>query len=136
MNFIYSFQSEWLKKKRSLAAWLVFIGAFFTPTIVLLVRLKNHQALIKLNSAEDFWSKLWFTSWESMTILLLPIGIILATALITQIEFKNNAWKQLHTTPQPYTIIFFAKLAVIFVMMVELFVLFVIGFFLSEIHVG
>lgn len=133
MNFIYSFQSEWLKKKRSLASWLVLVGAFFTPTIILLVRLKNYQALAKLNSAEDFWIKLWFTTWESMTILLLPMGIILAVSLITQIEYKNNVWKQLHTTPQSYSTIFFAKLLVIFVMMIELFALFNLGMYLSAI---
>src|SRR5215216_6690727 len=99
MNFINSFQSEWLKKKRSLASWLVLVGAFFTPLIILLVRLKNYQAMPKIYAAEDFWTKLWFTTWESMTILLLPMGIILATALIVQLEYKNNAWKQLHTTP-------------------------------------
>ena len=31
MQFIHCFQAEWLKKKRSLASWLVVIGAFFTP---------------------------------------------------------------------------------------------------------
>lgn len=133
MNFINSFQSEWLKKKRSLASWLVLVGAFFTPVIVLLVRLKNYQALPKIYAAEDFWTKIWFTTWESMTILLLPIGIILATALISQLEYKNNAWKQLHTTPQGYPTIFFAKLSVVLVMMIELFVLFNLGMYLSGI---
>lgn len=111
----------------------MIVGAFFTPIIVLLVRLKNYQALPKLNVAEDFWTKLWFTTWESMTILLLPMGIILATALITQIEYKNNAWKQLHTTPQGFSTIFFAKFAVILVMMIELFALFNLGMYLSAI---
>lgn len=131
MNFINSFQSEWLKKKRSLASWLVFVGAFFTPLIILLVRLKNYPALPKIYEGGDFWTKLWFTTWESMTILLLPMGIILATALIVQLEYKNNAWKQLHTTPQTYPTIFFAKLSVIFVMMIELFLLFNLGIYLS-----
>jgi lantibiotic transport system permease protein len=133
MKFIHSFQSEWLKKKRSLASWLVLVGAFFTPTIILLVRLKNYQALPKLNVADDFWLKLWFTTWESMTILLLPMGIILAAALITQIEYKNNAWKQLHTTPQGFSTIFLAKFAVILVMMIELFILFNLGMYLSAV---
>lgn len=131
MNFIHSFQSEWLKKRRSLASWLVFVGAFFTPTIILLVRLKNYKALPKINTAEEFWTKLWFTTWESMTILLLPMGIILAVALITQIEYKNNSWKQLHATPQNYSTIFFAKFAVVLVMIFEVFVLFNLGFFLA-----
>ncbi|NJM52769.1 MAG: ABC transporter permease subunit [Blastocatellia bacterium] len=133
MNFIHSFQSEWLKKRRSLASWLVIVGAFFTPTIILLVRLKNYQALPKLNAEANFWTKLWFVHWESMTVMLLPMGIILAVGLITQIEYKNNTWKQLHTTPQSYTTIFFAKFLVILLMMIEVFVLFNLGMYLSAV---
>lgn len=133
MTFINSFQSEWLKKKRSLAAWLVLTGACFTPSIILLVRIKNRAALPTLNLADNFWQKLWTTTWESMAVIMLPVGIILATGLITQLEYKNNAWKQLHTTPQSYTTIFFAKLSVILVMMVELFILFNVGMYLSAI---
>lgn len=44
---------------------------------------------------------------------LLPMGLILATSLITQMEFRNNTWKQLHTTPQKYSTIFTAKFIVI-----------------------
>lgn len=133
MEFVYSFQSEWLKKKRSLAAWLVIVGAFFTPGIILLVRLKNYAALPKINAAEDFWRKIWFTHWESMAVILLPVGIMLATGLITQIEYKNNAWKQLHTTPQSYTTIFFAKLLVIALMLIQVFVLFNLGIYLAAV---
>ena len=66
-----------------------------------------------------------------MAIFLLPLGVILATSLITQLEYKNNTWKQLHTTPQRLTTIFFAKLAVITVMMMQFFILFNIGIYLS-----
>jgi hypothetical protein len=133
LDFINGFQSEWLKKKRSLASWLVVVGAFFTPTIMLLARLKNYQALPKVNAAADFWPKLWFTAWESMAVILLPMGIILATGLITQIEYKNNAWKHLHTTPQAYTVIFLAKLLVIWLMLVQVFVLFNVGIYLAAV---
>ncbi|HEX8250557.1 MAG TPA: ABC transporter permease [Pyrinomonadaceae bacterium] len=133
MTFINSFQSEWLKKKRSLASWLVLVGAFFTPTIILLARIKNADKLSALYVADDFWQKLWNQTWESMAVFLLPVGIILATGLITQIEYKNNAWKQLHTTPQGFTTIFFAKFLVILIMLVEVFVLFNVGIYLSAV---
>lgn len=105
MTFINSFQSEWLKRKRSLASWLVVAGAFFTPAIILTARIKNHAALAPHYAADDFWQKLWNQSWESMEVFLLSIGIILATGLIAQIEYKNNTWKQLHATPQRLTTI-------------------------------
>jgi lantibiotic transport system permease protein len=133
MLFISSFQSEWLKKKRSLASWLVIVGAFFTPSIILMSRIKNAAKLSALYVSDDFWKKLWNQTWESMAVFLLPIGIILAAGLITQIEYKNNTWKQLHTTPQGFTTIFFAKFLVILIMLVEVFVLFNVGMYLSAV---
>lgn len=133
MTFVNSFQAEWLKRKRSLASWLVLVGAFFTPAIILASRIKNHAALPKLYAADDFWRRLWNQSWESMEVFLLPIGIILATGLIAQIEYKNNTWKQLHTTPQGFTTIFLAKLLVVLLMLVEVFALFNVGVYLSAV---
>ncbi len=133
MKFFHCFQSEWLKTRRSLSSWLVIIGALFTPTIVTIVRLVRSQRLHAESISPKFWETLWTSSWESMAIFLLPLGIILAASLVTQIEYKNNTWKQLHTTPQSLTTIFFAKLAVIMVMLVQFFLLFNIGIYLSGI---
>ncbi len=83
--------------------------------------------------SDDFWQQLWNQTWESMAVFLLPFGIILAAGLIVQIEYKNNTWKQLHTTPQGFTTIFFAKFLVILTMLVEVFVLFNVGIYLSAV---
>lgn len=131
--FLNSFQSEWLKIKRSQAFWMVIIGGFFTPTIIIVARLINYKKLPTLYAAENFWDLLWKNSWESMAIFFLPLGAILTTSLIAQIEYKNNTWKQLHTLPLSYTTIFFAKLAVILVLMLLFFVLFNIGIYLAAI---
>ncbi len=133
INFIHCFQSEWLKKKRSLASVLVVVGAFFIPAIILVAKLVRHETLYSASMSNRFWETLWNDALESMAIFLLPLGIALATSLITQIEFKNNTWKQLHTTPQSLTTIFFAKLSVILVMMVQFFILFNIGIYLAGI---
>lgn len=130
-TFTLSFQSEWLKKKRSLSFWLVIIGGFFTPLIIIIRRLIHHSQLAGLYASEGFWTQLWHSSWESMAIFLLPIGVILASSLITQIEYKNNAWKHLYTLPIPLTTIFFSKLLVIVVMVLEFFLLFNLGIYLS-----
>ena len=132
-TFINSFASEWLKTKRSLAFWMVVIGGFFTPTIVIVARLVIYKQVPALYAAEDFWNLLWKNSWESMAIFFLPLGAILSTSLIAQIEYKNNTWKQLHTLPLSYTTIFFAKLAVILVLMLQFFILFNIGIYLSAV---
>ena len=129
--FVLSFQSEWLKTKRSLALWIVIIGGFFTPAIVTVARIIQYKTLHSVYSSGDFWKLLWQNSWESMAIFLLPLGVILTTSLITQIEYKNNTWKQLHTLPLTLTTIFVSKLAVIIVMMLFFFALFNIGIYLS-----
>ncbi|MEO8116768.1 MAG: hypothetical protein ABI653_03910 [Bacteroidota bacterium] len=86
-NFIHCLQSEWLKKKRSLASWIVVIGGFFTPAIIIIARLVQHNELIPIYTDAHFWELLWKNSWESMAIFLLPLGVILSTSLITQIEY-------------------------------------------------
>jgi hypothetical protein len=132
-TFIQSFQSEWLKLRRSLALWMVIIGGFFTPAIIIVARLIKYAQLPELYAAEDFWTLLWKNSWESMAIFFLPLGAILSTSLIAQLEYKNNTWKQLHTLPLSYTTIFFAKLAVILVLMALFFVLFNVGIYLAAV---
>ena len=133
MMFLRSFQSEWLKIKRSLAFWMVIIGGFFTPTIIIIARLVNYARLPEIYSSENFWSALWRTSWESMAVFFLPLGAILSTSLIAQIEYKNNTWKQLHTLPLPFRTIYFSKLAVILVLMLLFFVLFNIGILMAAV---
>ncbi|HMS10063.1 MAG TPA: ABC transporter permease [Pyrinomonadaceae bacterium] len=130
MSFIRSFQSEWLKRRRSLASWLIVVGALFMPAMTLLRLLNDREKLPELYAQENFWSVIWGQNWQSMNLMLLPIGIILAVGLVTQIEYKNNGWKQLHTTPQGLTTIFFAKFAVIFVMALQVFLLFNLGMYI------
>ena len=128
-----SFQSELLKTKRSLAIWMVVIGGFFTPAIIIVARLVRYERLSEIYSAENFWDTHWKSSWESVAIFFLPLGAILSTSLIAQIEYKNNTWKQLHTLPLGYATIFFSKLAVIIVLMLTFFALFNVGIYLSAI---
>jgi lantibiotic transport system permease protein len=89
-SFINCFGSEWIKKRRSFADWLVWTGAFFIPMINLVIYLVYPNQLKNLHGTDDFWKSIFFKSWESMAILLLPVGIVLAVSLITQLEFKNN----------------------------------------------
>src|SRR5690349_20931263 len=98
MQFINSLHSEWLKTKRSTASWLSLIGGLFIPLIYFIGFIKNHQTIndYKSNILENHFIQLW----RNVVGFLLPMGLILICSLITQIEYKNNAWKQLHTTPQ------------------------------------
>jgi hypothetical protein len=131
ISFIHSFQSEWLKKKGTLAFWLVFVGSFFIPLIFLSRGIFYPKDFLAEAKSPMFWEVLLSRSWQFMAILLLPLGVALATSLITQIEFRNNTWKQLNTTPQSLSVIYWSKFAVIIVMLLQFFILFHIGIYLS-----
>lgn len=131
MQFIYSLQSEWIKTRRSAASWLAIIGGFFIPTIMTFATLYSKATLNRIGIGA--WQEHFMNCWQSMAVFLLPMGIVLASSLITQMEFKNNTWKQLHTTPQSFTQIFFAKFTVILLMTVKFFIYFNIGIILSGI---
>jgi lantibiotic transport system permease protein len=128
-SFLPAFRSEWLKRKRSFASLMVLGGSLFTPAIVTVVRLIQHRSLPGLYATGSFWTDLWRACWESTAVFFLPLGAILATSLVTQIEFRSNAWKQVHTLPVSAAAVFLAKLAVILMMLAEFLLLFNLGIY-------
>jgi hypothetical protein len=117
-------QAERLKQKGSLSSWLVITGAIFTPLVILVARIAYPKDLAKTYTSARFWEENWTTQWESMAILLIPMGIILAASLITQLEYKNNTWKQWHATPYDLLVLFSAKYFSLFLLSLQFFLLF------------
>lgn len=130
-TFAYSLHSEWLKTRHSAASWLVICGGFFIPLIMIVIQIFYPENISASLLAPYYWESQFLRSWESMSILLLPVGVILATSLIAQIEYRNNTWKQVLTTPQSKLTLFLSKYAVVVILMVWFFVLFLIGFIVS-----
>jgi lantibiotic transport system permease protein len=133
MKFTDSLQSEWLKTKRSAASWLCIFGGFFIPTIYMIMFLKDQASINMYYPFANVWKKHFLELWQHMAAFLLPMGVILASSLITQMEYKNNTWKQLHTTPQSFPRIFLAKFSVIALMTLKFFLFFNIGILLTGI---
>ena len=116
--FLHAIRAEWLKQRRSMAMWMVFAGACFTPAIILGMRLLHRQGLPALHAEADHWLRLWSSAWESSAIFFLPMGVVLATSLIVQIEFRNNTWKQVHALPIGTATVYFSKLVVVLALLV------------------
>lgn len=133
MVILHSFQSEWIKKKRSSASWLTLFGALFIPAIVLIKRMLEAEKLIGSNSSGKIWNLLYSQCWNYMSIFVLPVGIILTASLIAQIEYRNNCWKQVHTTPQSFTVLFFAKFCITITLLIQFFLLLNVGIVLTGI---
>ena len=132
-TLVASLRSEWLKQKRSFTLWLVLGGAAFIPGLVLAIRLLRPAGLPQIYAAAGFWERLWTQCWESMSVFIMPLVIILCASLIAQIEYRNNAWKQVHATPQSLGTIFAAKLAVILILVVQLVLWFNVALYLAGI---
>ena len=129
-TYLHSLLSEWQKTRHSAASWLVLIGGLFVPLLLTIVQSVYPDKLSPLASKEHYWSKLFQHSWESMAILLLPAGIIIATSLIAQLEYRNHTWKQVFATPQRFSTLFFSKFTVVVILLLQFFILNFIGLFL------
>jgi lantibiotic transport system permease protein len=122
MSFIASTQAELLKTKRTASFWLSIAGAAFIPAIFLISFFTDAGAV--KNFAKEPWSKYIFMGWQILCVFLLPMYIILVSTLITQIEFKNNTWKQVFASPQSLGNIFFSKFLTIHITIAFCFLLF------------
>ena len=126
MEFIRSFESELLKLKGSIVILVSILGGLllcvtFTSRIIYL---GYH---INLSDNVHVWEGIFDKHSRAFIGFLIPIGVILICTLITQIEYKNNNWKQVHTTPQRYGTIFLAKFTTLFLLTVFVFILLNIG---------
>lgn len=129
-TFVTSIKAECLKTKRTAAMWLTLIGAAFIPFISFLIYILKPEHFLKILSA-DPWQAHIHQSWQSASVFLLPMYVILTTSLIVQIEYRNNTWKQVYASPRSYADIYFSKFIVIQAMILSCFLLFNIFLLLS-----
>jgi lantibiotic transport system permease protein len=126
-------QSEWLKKRHTASIWLILASAFFMPVLTLMMRLTHLEETRNENMLKQLWAVMHYRNWAAMSMFFLPMTLILFVTLITNMEYKNNTWKQLHATPQSFHVIFLSKYIVLFLMTMQLFLLFHVGIYVSAI---
>lgn len=120
---------EWLKQRRSLAGWLVVLGGLFVPGILFAFLMYHRATLPATYATGTFWEMFWTRSWESISIMMLPLESILLVSLLVHIEYRNNTWKQVHASPLPLAAVFTAKLAVILFRVLQFLVVINLGLF-------
>jgi lantibiotic transport system permease protein len=125
MSFVISTRAELIKTKRSASFWVCVLGSGFIPLIFLLTYTlapsKNYPRLQAFP-----WGIHFGQGWQAFSSFLLPMFVILICSLIPQIEYKNNAWKQVFASPQSLGNIFFSKFFTIHLMILFLFLLFTV----------
>ena len=95
--------------------WCSLAGGMLLP----LVFISRHLLIgshINAHSVGNSWEEICMIVFRPFAAFLVPLGSILVCSLIGQVEYQNNNWKQVHTTPQTYTTIFLAKYSVLFLL--------------------
>ncbi|MEP7372387.1 MAG: ABC transporter permease [Chitinophagaceae bacterium] len=128
MNLTISIRAEIIKTKRSASFWLSILGAAVIPIIFFLAYIVKPE-----KTYSQTWDIHFLQGWQVFNAFLLPMFVILICSLIPQIEYKNNAWKQVFASPQTIGNIFFSKFLTILIMILFLFLVFNILMILSAI---
>ena len=107
MSLAITLRSELLKTKRTSALYLTVLGALIVPSIKLDELLTVSEPLAKMYTYP--WEFYYKNGLHVVMGLLLPFYIILMTTLLTQIEYRNNTWKQVFSSPQSEFMVFMSK---------------------------
>jgi hypothetical protein len=111
-SFFYSIRLELLKLKKTAAFWLSILGALFIPAIQMLICTARPEIFVpKIQPAP--WTVFFHACWKHEATVILPLFVILLNTLVLQVEYKNNAWKQVYATPKSYIEILFSKFIVV-----------------------
>jgi hypothetical protein len=84
------------------------LGAAFIPAVYSLLFLLNSDETVQ-DLGPQPWAEYLGRAWQILGAFIFPIYIILLSTLVTQIEFKNNTWKQVFASPQSFGNIYFSK---------------------------
>ena len=107
MNLLISLRAEILKTKRTAAIYLTIAAAAFGPLMSLLDILIGEG--ISAGDRSNIFNNLFVQKFQMTSLVALPIFLILICTLLPQIEYKNNAWKQVLTSPKTKANIFVSK---------------------------
>ena len=112
MKLLTSFRSELTKIKRSSAWILTFVASAVTPCLmVLFFDSDSREDLQKMSS--DPWNYYFGQARAMVSLVFLPMFIVLISTVLPQMEYRNNTWKQVLTSPQPLWHIYAARFLVV-----------------------
>ncbi|HYE56131.1 MAG TPA: ABC transporter permease [Chitinophagaceae bacterium] len=107
MKLLTALRSELLKTKRTAGFYFTLIAAALIPAIFLLNILTGGSDLAAIS--KDPLNTMLEMDIQRSGLVFFPIFVILVCTLLPQVEYRNNTWKQVLTSPQTKANIFFAK---------------------------
>lgn len=130
LRFLSSTKAESLKIHRTNGLWLTLAGAAFIPVVNFIKLLGRPDVFLPIMKGRP-WMAYIHDSWAPAASFLLPVYLILVISLVAQIEYGNNTWKQVYTTPRTYADVFFSKFLVVNFLIVLCFAAFTVLIVLS-----
>ncbi|HEY5749787.1 MAG TPA: ABC transporter permease [Chryseolinea sp.] len=122
-TFLRNTRAEFLKCNNTAAFWITLAGAGFIPFVNMLKCLL-HADYFAPKLVDNPWTIYLEYNWQIAAGFLLTMYVILVTSLLVQIEYRNNAWKQVYTSPRTYFDIYFSKFLMLNFLVIICFVLF------------
>ncbi len=106
MNLLITLRSEILKSKRTASFYLTIIAAALIPFIFVLDVMFDG---ISAEHKKDPFNAIFREGFINTGFVIFPLFVILISTLLPQIEFRNNAWKQVLASPQTKLNVFMSK---------------------------
>lgn len=122
MSLLISLQSESVKIKRSASFYICFIVAAIVPALLFFDVITPSDGNTKSDPVAV--SKYFMMGQQIFNFIFLPLFTILVSTLLLQLEYRNNTWKQVLTSPQRRINVFFSK----FITLHLIIILFIITF--------
>lgn len=134
-ELLISYINEFRKSKKSAAFWLSLLAPLMLVGIFFLAYYFEYKHFIP-KPGNNPWIQFVKYNIQNTAFMLLPFFIILITVLISQIEHKNNMFKQLFILPVSKSAIHFGKISfVISLLLLTMFyfiaILFICGYLLG-----
>lgn len=106
MSISISLRSEILKTKKTAPLYFTIAAAAFAPFMSMLDIILDG---VDTDNRADIFNQMLTKKFQMTGLVALPLFLILVCTLLSQIEYKNNTWKQVLSSPQHKGNVFAAK---------------------------
>jgi hypothetical protein len=107
----HSLSADVLKLKRTAALWLTLGAGALPVALTWLIYFFKGQHILK--PGQNPWPPYVMNNWQTATGLLLPLFVVLLSALVLHTENKALGWKHLYAQPLSRLAVFGSKLLVL-----------------------
>ncbi|GAA4014503.1 hypothetical protein GCM10022408_29640 [Hymenobacter fastidiosus] len=103
--------ADYRKLRRTPALWLALAGGALPVLLNFAIFFFKGQYLVK--PGENPWPQYVSMSWQTASLLLLPLFVVMLTGLLANVEHRAAGWKHLYALPVGRGAVYVSKLLVV-----------------------